>query len=119
MRSDLLHGLLQRHPPVLEIEGRHVLVVEEPPPCFGRRIEGRDNVARVEPLQVLDDPIRRFEAMLYGRPVPRQSSNHQRRVRWQQFIAEICDGDVLYLLNGLADLVQDMLSGHTYTWISC
>jgi hypothetical protein len=54
---DLLYGLLQRHPPILEIERCHVLVVEDSAGRFGRRIEGRDHIIRVESLQVFDDPV--------------------------------------------------------------
>ena len=58
MRPDLLHGFLQRHPPIFEIEGGHVLVVEDPASCFRRRIEGCDHVIRVKSLQVINHLVR-------------------------------------------------------------
>ena len=68
MRPNLLHGFLERNPPVLKIEGGHVLVVEDPASRFGRRVEGRDDIVRVKFLEVFDDAIGRLEAVPDGRP---------------------------------------------------
>ena len=83
MGSHLLHGFLERHAPVLEIEGGHVVVVEDPAACLWRRVQGRDDIVRVESLQVINDPVRGLEAMLDGGPVRSQSSQDQGSIRRQ------------------------------------
>ncbi|KAG1255866.1 hypothetical protein G6F68_010053 [Rhizopus microsporus] len=103
---------LQRHLFAAEVEAAHVLVVEQPPLCFGRcGGGGHRHPAGIEADQMGDCSGIGGACGGHQRPMRDQPADHLRRGPSRQLLVQLCRVQAMYFIDGAERLQHARMSG--------